>query len=178
MDTIKQVLDEIHASSIWEKYEKEIIVIDDFSTDGTRELLLGDLKKKYSRLIEHKINQGKGAALRSGFEVFQGDVLIIQDADLEYDPQEYQILLEPIEKNRADVVYGSRFVGGRSHRVVYFWHMIGNKILTEQSPVKLSWTNNQGITFEKEISLDDNFLFTIKPSYLFIFVYLTLNNMK
>ena len=130
VDTINQILDAVHASSIWREHEKEIIVIDDFSTDGTRELLLGDLNKKYSRLILHEKNQGKGAALKSGFEVFQGDVLIIQDADLEYDPQEYQILLEPIEKNRADVVYGSRFVGGRSHRVVYFWHMVGNKILT------------------------------------------------
>ena len=91
---------------------------------------LAQIRFPHSRLILHEKNQGKGAALKSGFEVFQGDVLIIQDADLEYDPQEYQILLEPIEKNRADVVYGSRFVGGRSHRVVYFWHMVGNKILT------------------------------------------------
>ena len=84
----------------------------------------------YQKIFRHNNNLGKGAAVRTGIENFEGDVLIIQDADLEYDPNEYPNLIKPIEENKADVVYGSRFVGGRSHRVVYFWHMVGNKLLT------------------------------------------------
>ena len=84
----------------------------------------------YQKIFRHNYNLGKGAAVRTGIENFEGDVLIIQDADLEYDPNEYPNLIKPIEENKADVVYGSRFVGGRSHRVVYFWHMVGNKLLT------------------------------------------------
>ena len=84
----------------------------------------------YQKIFRHSNNLGKGAAVRTGIENFEGDVLIIQDADLEYDPNEYPNLIKPIEENKADVVYGSRFVGGRSHRVVYFWHMVGNKLLT------------------------------------------------
>jgi glycosyltransferase involved in cell wall biosynthesis len=106
--------------------EFEIVVVDDGSTDGTREALrvLPGI-----RLIEHPANQGKGAALRTGFAAASGDVVIVQDADLEYDPRDYPKLLEPIEDGRADVVFGSRFLGG-PHRVLFFWHYLANKLLT------------------------------------------------
>lgn len=110
--------------------DKEIIVVDDCSTDGTREILRGGLEREVTRVIYHERNQGKGAALRSGFAAATGDVVVVQDADLEYDPQELPRLMEPIVRNRADVVYGSRFMGGEPHRVVYFWHMVGNRVLT------------------------------------------------
>lgn len=111
--------------------EKEIIIVDDFSNDGTREYLqsLGN-KDNPVKVIYHAENQGKGAALRTGFKKVSGDIVIIQDADLEYDPNDYRKLLNPIIDNKADVVYGSRFVGGESHRVLYFWHSLGNKFLT------------------------------------------------
>ncbi|MGD8660086.1 MAG: glycosyltransferase family 2 protein, partial [Desulfobacterales bacterium] len=109
---------------------KEIIAIDDFSNDGTRERLKKIAADKDSvKVIYHSRNRGKGAALRTGFESVTGDIVIIQDADLEYDPNEYPKLLEPISDGRADVVYGSRFIGG-PHRVLFFWHYVGNKFLT------------------------------------------------
>ena len=110
--------------------ERELIIVDDFSTDGTRERLEELAKVQEDvKVIYHDCNQGKGAALRTGFGQVSGDIIIIQDADLEYDPREYSVLLEPIVDGRADVVYGSRFLGG-PHRVLYFWHYMGNKFLT------------------------------------------------
>lgn len=108
----------------------EIVVVDDFSTDGTRQLLTGSLKSLVNKIILHDKNRGKGASLRSGFAACMGDVIIIQDADLEYDPTEYPKLVQPILLGKADVVYGSRFVGGEPHRVLFFWHYVGNKFLT------------------------------------------------
>ena len=110
-------------------YEKEIILIDDFSTDGTREILKKYENKENFQVLYHDHNQGKGAALRTGFSNVNGDIIIIQDADLEYNPADYGTLIEPILDGRADVVYGSRFLGG-PHRVLFFWHSIGNMVLT------------------------------------------------
>jgi glycosyltransferase involved in cell wall biosynthesis len=125
--TIESILDAVHASEI---RDKEIVVVDDASNDGTREKLRALEGKPGLKLIFHERNRGKGAALRSGFQAATGDVVIVQDADLEYDPREYGKLLEPIRAGKADVVYGSRFAGGESHRVLYFWHYAANKILT------------------------------------------------
>lgn len=109
---------------------KEIIVVDDCSKDGTREKLKSVIEPMGVRVLFHDINQGKGAALRTGIQACTGDVVIIQDADLEYDPSEYPHLLQPILDDKADVVFGSRFLGSGPHRVVYFWHMMGNSFLT------------------------------------------------
>ena len=110
-------------------YDKEILLIDDFSSDGTREVLKKYENKENFQVLYHDHNQGKGAALRTGFSNANGDIIIIQDADLEYNPADYGTLIEPILDGRADVVYGSRFLGG-PHRVLLFWHSIGNMVLT------------------------------------------------
>ena len=110
--------------------QRELIIVDDYSTDGTREYLRTLNNCDQIKVIFHKSNKGKGAALRTGFAEATGDIILIQDADLEYEPNEYSRLLQPLLSGKADVVYGSRFAGGESHRVLYFWHSLGNKFLT------------------------------------------------
>jgi glycosyltransferase involved in cell wall biosynthesis len=126
--TIESIIGAVRDSSY---APKEIVVIDDCSSDGTQEIL-EKLKARgwIDHLVHHEINQGKGAALRTGFRQVTGDIVIVQDADLEYDPAEYPRLVKPILDGKADVVYGSRFIGDRPHRVLYFWHRVGNGILT------------------------------------------------
>jgi len=125
--TIEKIVAAVKAAPV---RDKEIIVVDDCSTDGTRDLLKQKIEKLVDKVVYHEVNQGKGAALRTGFKHTTGDLVVVQDADLEYDPQEYPLLMGPIEKGQADVVFGSRFIGSGPHRVVYFWHMIGNRFLT------------------------------------------------
>lgn len=124
-ETIREVYERIKAVAI----EKEIILVDDYSTDGTREIIK-DLESEDTKVYMHEKNCGKGAALRTGMLQATGEIVIIQDADLEYDPNEYPRLIKPILEGKADVVYGSRFSGGEYHRVLFFWHMLGNKFLT------------------------------------------------
>ncbi len=126
-ETLGPLLERVRASGV---EDLEIVVVDDCSTDGTRELLRERLEKQVDRVIYHERNQGKGAALRSGFAAATGEIVLVQDADLEYDPREYPRLLQPILDGLADVVFGSRFTGGQAHRVLYFWHYLGNRFLT------------------------------------------------
>ena len=126
MRTLEQVIKRVQTVSV----EKEIILVDDYSTDGSRERVQSLGEQPNVRAVLHDYNQGKGAALRSGFAAATGDVVLIQDADLEYDPNDYPKLIGPIVANDADVVYGSRFAGGETHRVLYFWHSVGNRFLT------------------------------------------------
>lgn len=127
IDTLESLIKLVRDSSY---SEKEIIVVDDCSTDGTRDLLKKSIEATVDRVIYHDKNQGKGAALRTGIMTATGDLVIIQDADLEYDPNEYSLLISPIAEGKADVVYGSRFLGGSPHRVHLFWHRLGNAFLT------------------------------------------------
>lgn len=127
--TILSLIDAVKQSPVT---DREIIIVDDGSKDGTRDIL-GEMSDPEVRVIFHKANQGKGAALRTGFQEATGDICIVQDADLEYDPQEFPLVIQPILEGKADVVFGSRFQSGRPHRVVYFWHRIGNGVLTLMS---------------------------------------------
>ena len=130
LNTVGIIIDKVISSS---DYDKEIIVIDDFSTDGSRKLLETLESKKIDKLILNEKNYGKGYCLKKGIKEASGDIIIIQDADLEYDPIDFPKLIEPIRKGYADVVYGSRFVGSEEKRVLFYWHSLGNKILTTLS---------------------------------------------
>lgn len=125
--TICSVVEAVKASPI---QNCEIIIVDDCSTDGTREILQSVVGAQVAKVAYHDKNCGKGAALRTGFGLATGDIVIVQDADLEYDPQEYPVVIQPILDGKADVVFGSRFAGSGPHRVLYYWHMVGNQFLT------------------------------------------------
>ena len=125
--TIKKIVEAVENASTFDLI-KEIILVDDYSSDDSRKILK-EIENKH-KVIYHKKNKGKGVTLQTGFKSASGDIIIIQDADLEYDPNEYENLLKPILDEKADVVYGSRFQGGQPHRVLYYWHYIGNKFLT------------------------------------------------
>ncbi len=125
--TVNKVVEAVRRSSY---PNKEIIIVDDGSTDGTREKLRQEIEPLVDRVAYHEKNKGKGAALRTGFGLATGEVVVVQDVDLEYDPNEYGRLIQPILENKADVVFGSRFKGVGPHRVVYFWHWLGNALLT------------------------------------------------
>lgn len=129
-DSIRSIVQAVNESPIG---SKEIIIVDDCSIDGTREILKHEVAPLVTKIIYQEKNQGKGAALRTGIAAVTGDIVIIQDSDLEYDPQEYPLLLDPILRGKADVVYGSRFLGGGPHRVLYYWHRVGNTFLTTLS---------------------------------------------
>jgi len=128
--TIMEIVEKVKSEN---NYDKEIIIIDDFSTDGTREILKEKISNNIEKLILNDRNYGKGYSVREGIKVATGNIILIQDADLEYDPIDYPKLIEPIIKGKADVVYGSRFIGSEEKRVLFFWHRVGNFILTTLS---------------------------------------------
>jgi glycosyltransferase involved in cell wall biosynthesis len=125
--TIERIVEAVRGTPV---EHREIIVIDDCSQDGTQAVLREKLSRIVDQIIYHPVNRGKGAALRSGFAAATGDIILVQDADLEYSPEDYSALLEPLISGKADAVFGSRFMGGRPHRVLFFWHMVGNRFLT------------------------------------------------
>jgi glycosyltransferase involved in cell wall biosynthesis len=130
-ETLREIIRRVLAAPV--EIDRELVIVDDCSKDGTTELyprLHEEFPGAQIRVFRHDVNQGKGAALRTGYREAQGDIVIVQDADLEYSPHDYPKLLKPILDGRADVVYGSRFVGGDEHRVLYFWHYLGNRFLT------------------------------------------------
>lgn len=126
-NTIEKIIKAVRAAPIG---SSEIIVVDDCSRDGTQAVLKEKIAQIVDRVIYHPVNRGKGAALRSGFAAATGDIILVQDADLEYSPEDYPVLLQPLISGQADAVLGSRFMGGRPHRVLFFWHMVANKLLT------------------------------------------------
>ena len=126
-DTIEKIVEAVRNAPL---ESREIIVVDDCSQDGTQAVLKEKISKMVDKVIYQPVNRGKGAALRSGFAAATGDIILVQDADLEYSPEDYPVLLEPLMSGKADAVFGSRFMGGRPHRVLFFWHMAGNKFLT------------------------------------------------
>lgn len=132
-NTISQIIDKVFAVELINEVEKEVIVINDGSSDKSLEEIKNNKNYHNLILIDKPKNQGKGAAINDALKIISGKYFIIQDADLEYDPEEFNLLLKPVIKNNADVVYGSRFVGGSPHRVLFFWHSIGNKFLTSLS---------------------------------------------
>jgi glycosyltransferase involved in cell wall biosynthesis len=131
--TIHLILNKIKEVELINGIQKEIVIVNDCSNDNTEQAILNYIENNKELNIQyykHEVNEGKGAAIRTGIQSAKGDFIIIQDADLEYDPREYNILLRPMVEGFADVVYGSRFMGGRPHRILFFWHTIGNKFLT------------------------------------------------
>ena len=126
-DTIERIVEAVRSAAI---ESREIIVVDDCSEDGTKAVLEEKVSEMVDRIIYHPVNRGKGASLRSGFAAATGEIILVQDADLEYSPEDYPVLLEPLLSGKADAVFGSRFMGGRPHRVLLFWHMAGNRFLT------------------------------------------------
>src|SRR5215468_10490096 len=125
--TVEKIVEAVRSAPV---ESKEIILVDDCSEDGTQTILKETISPMVDRVIYHPVNRGKGAALRSGFAAATGDIVLVQDADLEYNPEEYPVVLGPILSGKADVVFGSRFLGGQPHRVLFFWHMAGNRFLT------------------------------------------------
>ncbi|MGA7733622.1 MAG: glycosyltransferase family 2 protein [Chloroflexia bacterium] len=156
--TIREIIERVQAVPV----DKEIIVVDDYSTDGTPDELKKLEAEGAIRLFRHEVNKGKGAACRTGIAKIEGDVVIIQDADLEYDPADYPILLGPIEKGRSKVVYGSRFLG--AHKAMYFWHSVGNKMLTLVTNVLYNTTLTDMETCYKVFTADIARKLTLKSN--------------